>query len=202
MDLSNNLGLELIQRTALSILFQNLDSKIGDLSPGWESQDDAFYDSLGRDNPGITIETIPGQNFIPGSIPSLINSPVGNYPNITCIAYSSRPKRSSDDTGENYTVNLSVEVMVKSDNFDDDNSHFGEEQVNSRIQKTLEAVHAVFLDNPTLGNTVIGLGSPAPDVGDVFVRRAEKSLGKRWFWQAGKLDYVVDKYVNFAHIVS
>lgn len=197
MDLTNDLGLEKIQRQALLVLAQNLNAKIASLSSTWTTETNDFYTALSRTNPGITIESIPLENFIPGSIPSLINAPVENYPNVTCIAYSSRPKRSNDDTGENYTVQLSVEVMVKSDNFDEDFSHFGEEQVNSRIQKTLEAIHSVFLDDPTLGNTVIGLGPPSPDVGDVFVRRAEKSMGKRWFWQGGKLEFVVDKYVNF-----
>lgn len=197
MDLTVSISTEEIQRQALLILFQNLNSRISSLNSGWSAKDASFYSGLGRSNPGFTVEQIPNSNFIPGVITSVINQPISFFPNVCCIAYRADPKRSTDDTGENYTIRLAIEVLVKSDNFNNDNSHLGEEQVNSRIQKTLEAVHQVILDFPTLNNTVPNIGAPTKTIGNCDVRREKDGTGKRWFWQGGMLEYPVDKYVNF-----
>lgn len=198
MDTTTSISTEPIQRRALTILASELNAKIDDLSPVWTSADDQFYADLGRPSPGFTVEHIDQANMYAGTVPSLINAAVSRYPNLCTIAYIADPKRSSDDWGDNYSITLNVEVMVKSDNFGDDLSHLGEEQVNSRIQKTLEAVHEVMMDHKTLDNLVEGISAaPRQTIGEVFIRRVENSRGDRWMWQGGVLTYIIDKYVSF-----
>jgi hypothetical protein len=198
MDTSSSISTEAIQRRALTILNSELNSKIDSLSAAWTAADDQFYADLGRTSPGFTVEHIDANNMYAGTVPSLINAPVERYPNLCTIAYIADPKRSNDDWGDNYTIALNVEVMVKSDNFGDDLSHLGEEQVNSRIQKTLEAVHEVIMDHRSLNNLVEGISAaPRQTIGEVFIRRVENSRGDRWMWQGGVLAYSVDKYVSF-----
>lgn len=198
MDTTRSINTEPIQRKALTILASKLNAKIAALSPAWTAQDDQFYADLSRPSPGFTVEDISQANMYAGTVPSLINAKVDRYPNLCTIAYRADPKRSNDDWGDNYTITLNVEVMVKSDNFGDDLSHLGEEQVNSRIQKTLEAVHEVLMDHKTLDNLVESI-NPAPrqTIGEVFIRRTENARGDRWMWQGGVLTYLIDKYVSF-----
>jgi len=191
MELTTRIATHEIQRDALVVLFDNLNDKIADLTPAWVARDTADYARLGRPAPGFTYEPVADINFYPGHVPSLINAPVERYPNVSTIAYQADPKRSSDDWGENYTVLLNIEIMCK--------SLKSEEEVNSRIQNLLEAAHLVMMDsmnNQTLENTIPKLLMPRQTIGDVFVRRHEKSRGDIWFWQGGALTYPVDKFVS------
>lgn len=196
VDYTNRISTELIQRQALLVLYDNINSKISSLSSNWTAEDNTFWGLLGRGTPGWTIEAIPTANFYPGTIPSLLDAVAGlsapdltKYPNVSTFAYRGDPKTSDDDTGENYTITLSVQIMAKS---------IGSEvEVNTRIQKTLEAAHLVLLENKTLYNTVIGLPAPSQTIGDVFVRLDPRDKTQRWYFQGGALEYKLDKYVDF-----
>jgi hypothetical protein len=158
----------------------------------WAIEDDLYWAALNRGNEEWYVETIEDFNFHAGTIPSLINAPINNYPNVCTICYIATPPTSSDDDGELYNNVLDIEVMVKSIN--------SEEEVNSRIQKTLDAVNLVFMDsleNRTLNNTIPMLNAPRMTVGDVFVRREKTAIGDRWYWQGGSLSYTVNKFVDF-----
>jgi hypothetical protein len=151
-----------------------------------------FWAALNRGNEEWFVETIEDSNFYAGTIPSLINSPIEKYPNVCTICYISNPPNSTDDVGELYSDVLAIEVMVKSIN--------SEEEVNSRIQKTLDAVNLVFMDsleNRTLNNTIPMLNAPRMTIGDVFVRREKTNVGDRWYWQGGSLEYIVNKFMDF-----
>jgi hypothetical protein len=166
----------------------------------WVAEDDALMSHLGRGDATWTVETIANENFYPGTIPSLINAPIEKYPNVCVVCYTADPKHSSDDTAENYTHVMAVEIMVKSGTFDSSENLSGglfqEQQVNSRIHKTLDAAHLTLLSNRHLNNTIPELPAPRVTVGDLFIRREQKGQGERWYWQGGSLIYDLDKYVD------
>lgn len=191
MDLSNRINTEAIQRQALKVLYDHLNDKIISMQSLWTAEDNDFYASLNRGQAGWTVETIEDENFYSGTIPSLVGAEPEKYPNVCTIAYIAEPNNSSDDMGDLYSIRLAIEVMVKSED---------EIEVNTRIQKTLDAIQLVFMDslsNRTLNNTVPGLNSPVKTVGNVFPAREFGSTGNEWFWQGGIIEYSVDKFVNF-----
>jgi len=193
MELTTRLGTEIIQRQAIVVLFNYLNTTISSMNSTWSSEDDDFWSSLNRGNQDWFIEPINDANFYAGTIPSLINAPITKYPNVCAICYIANPPLSSDDDGEFYNNLLAIEVMVK--------SLISEEEVNSRIQKTLDAIHLTFmnsLENRTLNNTVPKLNAPRQTIGDVFLRRENTNIGEKWFWQGGSLEYVVNKFVDFS----
>lgn len=192
MELGTRINTEAIQRAAVKILYDQLNTMISSRQPAWTAEDDQYWAGIGQPNPDWTVETIATNNFHSGAIQSLINADISRFPMVSCIAYDARPRPSTDDIGELYSVTLSVEVIVKSVE--------SEEEVNSRIQKTLEACHLVFFDsqsNRTLGNSVPELQAPRQTIGDVFPRRFDDGAGEIWYWQGGRLEYTLDKYVNF-----
>jgi len=200
MQYTGRLSMELVQRQALMVLFDGLNSMISSMNATWASEDDALMAHLGRGNATWTVEQIANENFYPGTIPSLINAPIEKYPNVCVVCYTADPKLSSDDTGENYTHVMAVEIMVKSGTFDSNapltDGLFHEQEVNSRIHKTLDAAHLTLLTNRHLNNTIPELPAPRVTVGDLFVRREQQGQGNRWYWQGGSLIYDLDKYVD------
>lgn len=193
MDLTTRLGTEKIQRQALLVLYDHLNDMISSMQGTWVAEDDQFWSSLNRGRQEWFVEPIEDINFYSGTIPSLITAPIDNYPNVCTIAYIANPPSSQDDDGELYTDVLAIEVMVKSIN--------SEEEVNSRIQKTLDAINLTFMDsleNRTLYNTIPKLNAPRQTIGDVFLRREQTSIGDTWWWQGGSLEYIVNKYVDFS----
>lgn len=200
MQYTGRLSLELIQRKALIVLFDGLNNMISSMNSTWQTEDNALLAALGRGTSTWTVETVANENFYPGTIPSLIDAPIDKYPNVCTVCYRGDPKISEDDTGENYTDTLAIEIMVKSGTFDPDANLTGglyyEQEVNSRIQKTLDAAHLTILADRTLGNTIPALPAPTATIGDIFTRRTERGRGERWYWQGGSLTYQLDKYVD------
>lgn len=205
MELTTRLGTETIQRQAIVVLFNHLNNMISSMNSTWSTEDDDYWQSINRGNQDWFVETIEPENFYAGNIPSLINAPIDKYPNVCAIDYQATPPNSTDDQGELYNHLLMIEVMVK--------SVTSEEEVNSRIQKTLDAIHLTFmnsLENRTLNNTISQLEAPTQTIGDVFTSRHSDrqsnlspgqqfniAQGDRWFWQGGALTYVVRKFVDF-----
>lgn len=192
MELTTRLGTEAVQRAAIVVLFNHLNNMIISMNSTWAIEDDAFWSALSRGNQPWFVEPVNEENFYAGTIPSLINAPINKYPNVAAICYIATPPSSTDDRGELYQDLLAIEVMVKSIN--------SEEEVNSRIQKTLDAVHLTFMnsfENRNLNNTISQLNAPRQTIGDVFIRREQTSHGDKWFWQGGTLEYTLQKYVSF-----
>lgn len=187
-DFSSRTRTEKIQRAALLILFNELNDKIDELEEEWNSADQDFYAAMDKVDPGFYVEHIPSDNFHAGTRTNILSKPRDYYPNVCCIAYTASPLGTSDDFGEGYFVNLLVEVMVKADS--------GEQETNSRLMKTKEAISEVFkanFSNRTLGNLVPDIGVPAETTGDVFTTKKDN---KTWYWQGGTLTYSVYKYVD------
>lgn len=196
VDYSAKLNTESIQREAILVLFTHLNTKIASLQSAWTAADNTFWAALGRGTPGWTVETVPIANFHAGAKPSLMAAVAGletpditAYPNVVTFAYRGDPRRSNDDTGEIYTITLSVEIIVKSVK--------SEEECNNRIQKTLEAAHLSLLENRDLNNTIIDLPPPLQSIGDLFVRLDPRDSKQRWYFQGGVLQYSIDKYIDF-----
>lgn len=198
MDTSVELGLERIQRAALLLMVQNLSTAIAAQNTVWSARDATFYSAMGRANPGITVENIAPDNMYPGTIPSLIDAPIENYPNLCSLAYIGTPQPSNDDWGEMYSVSLIIEVMVKSIK--------SEEEVNARIQRTLEAVNSVLKSNDNRrlpeGNDGENLVTqisrvPLKTIGEVFVKHQGTDPNARWYHQGGSLTYQVDKFSRY-----
>jgi hypothetical protein len=192
MELTTRLSTEAIQRQATIVLFNYLNDMIASMNLTWSIEDDVYWAALNRGNEEWFVEPVQDSNFYSGTIPSLINAPIDKYPNVCTICYIANPPGSTDDDGELYSNVLAIEVMVKSID--------SEEEVNSRIQKTLDAIHLTFMDsleNRTLNNTIPKLNAPRQTIGDVFIRREQTNSGDKWFWQGGSLEYVVNKMVDF-----
>jgi hypothetical protein len=201
MQYTGRLSLEAVQREALIVLFQGLNTMINSMTSTWDTENAALMTALGRSNPNWTVEQIANENFYPGTIPSLINAPIDKYPNCAVDCFRGDPKTTSDDLGENYTHRLLVEIMVKSGTFDPSPTDLTggiliEQECNSRINKTLDAAHLTLKENRHLNNTIPELPAPSVTTGDLFIRRAENGQGERWYWQGGTLEYNLDKYVD------
>lgn len=198
MDSTVDIGLERLQRAVTLLMYQNINTAIAAQNTLWDARDATFYAAMGRQDPSITVESISPDQMYPGTIPSLIEAPMENYPNLCVIAYAGRPQNANDDWGEFYAVNLTVEIMVKSQR--------SEEECNARIQRTLEAAHSVLTSDK---NRRIPEGSagenlvpqiprgPVATIGNVFVKHVDRDANLRWFYQGGSLTYIIDKYAKY-----
>lgn len=202
MMVKTEIGLERLQRAVTLLMAQNINAQITEVNTMWSARDAAFYAAMGRTDPEISCESISPDNMYSGTIPSLISSPREMYPNLCVIAYIAAPRRTDLDWSELYDIALSVEIMVKSER--------SEEEVNARIQRTLEAAHYVLTSDkarripegndgenlvPQISNT------PSVTIGDVFVKHGSEIMdtdpNDRWFWQGGRLQYAIEKLVSY-----
>lgn len=182
------LGLEFIQRGAVLLLAKNLNPTIEEIAATMDISDQEFATAMGRTYVPTVVEPIEMENFYEGHRPSLIEAPIEKYPNVAAWTVEAVPSAESAelDHQSSYINMLYVEVMVKSE--------VDEEEVNRRVARTAESVHACILRDPTFGGILQGLdGDPTVRLADVFVRRERTSYGDRWFWQGARLEYAVRK---------
>ncbi len=194
-------GLERLQREAFLVLYNNLNDEIALLESAWATLDQDLATQMGLDYTEVTLESIDDINFHLGHRPSLIQAPITRYPNISVMAWQAGG--ASPDTNDHLTIfrdRLFVEVMVKSPRYTvptgDDVTEVIEAEriVNSRIQRTTDAVNNVILANKTLNDTVVGISTtPSIVISDVFVRDEKTSYGPAWLWQGSRLEYDVSK---------
>lgn len=192
VEASSRLEMEELARKAIIELSQNLNDQIDQMD--WFARDQAFWAAMGQtEHAAYTVEKIPLENFYVGHVPSLIEAPIEKYPNCAAYCFRATPTASADDIGEMYDIRMAVEVMCKGVE--------SEEEVNSRVQRTVEAAHAVLCDPHArwLGGFAWAQlnNTPTITVGDLFVRRYEKSRGDRWYWQGGRLEYSISRYISY-----
>lgn len=182
-------GLEKVQRGAVLLLIANLPTVLASVESSWAADDAALAGARGVAYVPTTLEPVTSQHMYLGHIPTLIDAPLDHYPNLSVMAYGAVENEGGgggwDQEGHAFGIDMYIEVMCKSET--------SEEEVNSRIQRTTEAVNRVILAEPTLGGVVNRTQFSRVDVSDVFVRREEKSRGPRWFWQGSRLEYTIDK---------
>lgn len=182
------LGLEQIQRATLVVLMDGLNNALDQVNTWMASSDSAMATRFGVPYAPTTIEHIEIANFYEGHRPSLIKAPIDKYPNCSTWAVRATPtadSASNDQLGI-FRDLIYVEVMVKSaDN---------EEEVNRRMQRTVEAVNICVMNNQSLNGVVHGLDTdPTVNISDVFTRKERTSYGPEWFWQGARLEYAVRK---------
>jgi hypothetical protein len=195
MDLTADIGLERVQRAIALMMAQNINNALTVQENLWVARDATYFSALGRTNPGWTLERISPDNVHSGIIPSLIDSPPEDFPNICVIAYAANPIGTSD-WGERFLQAVEVQFMVK--------SLTDEEEVNARIQRTLEAAHSLLLSDEARripdaeGDIVPQISSmPAVEISGVFVRHLSTDPNAKSFYQHGTLTYRVEKFATY-----
>lgn len=194
---ATDMGLERVQRSITLHLAENLNDQIAARTAEWALHDTLFYTALGRDDPEFTIEQIPSSSFFPGHNPNLIDQVKELFPSCSVIAYVGTPQNSTDDWGELYQIRIAIELMAKSVR--------SEEEVDVRVRRLAEAAHACFLGDlvrnlPDVdGSALIPRMANTPTVtfGDVFIRHEGVDPEARWYWQGGRLEYIIDKYQSY-----
>jgi hypothetical protein len=189
-DIQGGVGLTQIARLVAIELKDNLNDMMTTLKTSrWDAEDAAFWAAFGGTNPNWVVEPVADENFYVGHRPSLIEAPVINYPNCAVMAYVGRPKSTDDDHIDVYTDTCAVELMAKSEN--------SEDEVNYRIQRMAEAAYEVIANNRSLGGYVPKAEeTPQILIGDLFVRREQKSRGTEFLWQGARMEYSIDKLVG------
>lgn len=181
------LGLERIAREACIVLLETVNDAISEQEAYWGTLDQELATARGITYVPITLEPVESQNFYLGHQPSLLNASVDKYPNISVMADHAGAGGEGTDQGESYSDRLWIEIMVKS-------ATANEEEVNARIQRTVEAVNICMLSNPTLRGTIHGYeGAPSADIGEVFTRKEQTAYGNEFVWQGARLEYTVRK---------
>lgn len=180
LDVSSSFGLERVGKQALVLLRENLNDQIDEQQAIWKLLDGDL------NLPLTTIEHVMVENFYHGHRPSLIEAPVDRYPNCSVMAWQATPQAYDVDQMDIFQLHLYVELMCKSD---DD-----EGEVNSRIQRTVDAAHACVMLDRTLGGMVQSIHTtPSVLLTDVFVRPESRNVNRRFLWQGARMEYTVIK---------
>lgn len=190
---STIIGLEQIQREAFFVLFDGLNDAIDQVQADMEDSDQDFATKTGRDYEELTIEHVESSEFYEGHRPSLVSSPIENYPNCSVWASSARVSDESEymDHTDIFLNELYVEVMVKATPTE------AESVVNRRCIRTAEAAHFCLLNNPSLNGIVTAFTAmPTVNLSEVFKRQESTGYGEEWYWQAARLDYLILKEAN------
>lgn len=195
--LLSQLEINQMVRNTVTILFYGLNDEIDRLNADWAERDSEFFSMLGRDNPEVVCELVAETNFYFGHVPSLLEAPIEKYPNVAVMSPNATPIATNDDHAEKANIRLWIEIMAKAQGDDDD---LAAEAVNNRLMRMGQAVQVTMKAPParTLNGIVPKLGQALPLItnGDVFVRRAEKGRGPRWFWQGARLEYIVEQWIS------
>lgn len=179
-------GLENVQRGVFLALFDDINPAIDKMQSWYDASDQEFATRTGRPYVLTTIEHIDPANFHEGHKPSLANSAITGFPNISVMALRSNPSNEDAalDQTSSYSNTVFVEILIKSEN--------SEEETNRRIHRTVEAANFCMSNNPTLGGIASGLESvPRTDISEVFVKAERTSYGPEWFWQGARIEYTV-----------
>lgn len=179
------IGTELIQTEVAEILFSQLNDEIDAQQGLWTTRDEEWQNLTGQTLGYVELELIDACNFHRGHRPSLIKHPLpieDGYPNISVMAYQARPTPEIIDQGSNFSIVLDIEILVRSKR--------SEEEVNSRIQRTGEAVHQVLTRNENLNGLSLGWeNDPVIQYTDIYIYPSEQSHGEDWFWQGARFRY-------------
>jgi hypothetical protein len=189
-DLSSSNKLERLQRAGLLLLVKNLNAMIDAINAEWATRDTDFFTAIGRPRQAVVVEHVAPEHFYPGHKPSLMQSPIENYPNCSVMAYQANARSGGDDHGQQFDLRFAAEILVR--------SIVDEEECNCRIQRTVDAVHRVMLTDRTLGGAFHHPWEDFPavtNISDVFVRYSdENGRGDRWYWQGGRLEFVMREF--------
>lgn len=193
MDFTASTKLEQIGRQVLLNLAANVNTEIGNQATIWAPRDVEYAQKMEITYTPIDLEPIPKANMHYGHIPSLVDAPVGEYPNVSVLAPEVSEMGSDDQGwdqfGVDYDVNLYVEIMAK--------SLYSEEEVNSRIQRTTDAVNIVVMRDHRVGGLTTEIKFVSVGISDVFKRKELQVQGADWYWQGSRIDYTLKVPGNY-----
>lgn len=182
-------GLEIIEREAIKILYEELNDELIAVQDEWEDRDIEINQLTGEDPITVELELIEESNFYYGHRPSLLEAPVDNYPNICAISDSSDASETELDQFNNYEVSLAIEIMCK--------SLYNESEVNRRTSRTAEAVNRVLMRNNTLNGECEGFDfDPSLVLTNVFIRSDHPQGDKDWYWMGARIDYLITRHAQ------
>jgi len=180
-------GNELIETEAIKVLYNNLNTELLAVQERWEERDVEINSLIGVEPVVVEQELVIEGNYHYGHVPSLIEAPIENYPNVAAIADGADQAESEIDQMNNYSIGLAIEIMCK--------SVYNESEVNRRTNRTLEAVHNVMMRNQTLNGLIEGFESdPSMQTSEVFTRRDHPQGDSDWYWRAGRIDYQITRH--------
>lgn len=191
-------GLEWLAREVLIILANELNDEIAAQQAKWATADQDLFATLERAYSETTLEPIALSRFYLGHIPSLIDAPIDYFPNIAVTAFESGPDETLGADLYHGIVNIvAIELMCKSGPYADkdlDARYLGEELVNRRTHRTVDAVVAVLNKNPNLNGLALGLQAPPTvEIFDVFKRHESRDRGPLWLWQGARLEFQIQR---------
>ena len=189
-------GLPQIQRAALYVLRDTLNIALGEIETAWAASDEEFANDFDREYTPIVLERVALIDFHEGFRPSLIRSPKERIPNVSVMCYRATPGAASalNDHMDIYNVPLVIETMLKA------SAAEGEEILERRAHRMVEAIMACMSRNQTLGGIVSGLSTnPTSNLTEMFPRKdsgkgnTRTAYGQEWLWQGGRIEYTVRK---------
>jgi hypothetical protein len=184
-------GLEEIERQVHIILYEQLNDELDVQEEIWYEDDEEFAATVGSDLGKTFLEHIEPHNFYSGHRPSLLQGKQDKFPNVAVMCYTAKnEERDRIDQMQNWSVNIDIEVMVKSEE--------NEEEVNRRMHRTLEAINQVMFRNERLNGYSIGfISDPEVEMTNIFIQSEEVSHGENWYWSAAIMRYNIIRNSKF-----
>jgi hypothetical protein len=205
--LGAEIGLERISHAAIVLLMANLETELTNEDAKWDTLDQDFALLRGVDYVGCTSDVPLSENFYKGHRPSLIEAPPSRYPNVAAIAYRSVKSTDQGDQYYGHAISLGIEAMVidgpypqnADGSFDTD----GEDLINRKSTRMMEAINAVFVKNRTMGGIIEEINDPPSTlVSECMRKRGEKGHNDVYYWQLCRLDYTIPKVSSINPSVS
>ena len=188
---------EIVQRSAVVQVFQNLDAQIALQDQRWASRDLQYDQLIGRTTqyPFSTTRVESG-NFYTGARPSLVEAPVSFWPSVTSRCNNARPSPEQFDQFDVFLLDLFVEVLTKVGPYPDiDTDHGAEDAIDRQAQRLTAAVHCCIRLDPTLGGVIMPIQRP-PTItpSKLWPRKEDHGAGEYYYFQGKQLHYVVTRY--------
>lgn len=199
----SELGTERLAQETLLLLVQNLNTALGVEDAKWTTLDKDFSRELHIPGVVCNSDKVDNRDFYKGHRPSLIEAPIDRYPNVSVMSYHSEPSGDQGDQYEGQRIRIFIEAICIDGPYDQntDGSVFdrnGEDLVNKKTQRMAEAIHAVLIDQRTLGGYAFEIGPPPTvDWSDCMRRRESKGTGQDYYWQMVKLEYTLNKISSY-----
>lgn len=198
----NRLGVEDLQLSIFKTIRSYIAQYISDESTRGHALDTEIT-AAGITPQAITVDLEPFALIHYGHRPSMIESPISEYPSMSISCYTATPAAAnqSADYGNSLSLRCAVEFIVKSGPYDpNDRTGVGEDIVGRRVKRTAEAIHRLMQDHAELdGKFMPPETAPIVTLGDIFEREEDgvTVTGARWYWQGCRMDYTYLKQTVF-----
>jgi hypothetical protein len=190
-------GFEIVGRAARIVLIDGINSEISRQQERWK-QADLEFEAAGYDV-GIRakgLENISSNNIFQGPHKSLSQSTLDRFPNISVIAYASRPGTGNTQFDQMDLVEISVivEMIVKAGPVVEGQELFYESVAHRRIERTTEAVLTVIRRSRNLLGTVNTVTQPRGGiVNSTWIRDTQDGQGDLYVLHASRFQYALNR---------